>query len=181
MKYILKIILTIQVGITFGQNITTWSLDSLAVLLANDLIESNQTNEVLIFQNGCIGCEVGNADCECFDGYSLVYLIWAADGKIWSTRINCCLKTEKNEFPNQKLWNEFEMHRQNIFTSRFKADVDWSHYGFWYLRSMPNHPQRLQIFDYYLDDDSPYQANNREQAANQFRQKLQESLNEVWK
>lgn len=181
MKGILMTLLaTINLS-ALGQDVTTWTLDSFAVSIADDLIESHRTDEVLIFQSGCIGCEVLDDKCECFDGHSFVYLIWLADEKIWSTEINCCLNIDEKELYDINLWKYFLANKHDIFDSVFKADIYWSHYDFWFLRSIPSHPKRLQYFNFHLDDQNPFVNTNKLHAANRFRINLQKEIYKVWK
>jgi hypothetical protein len=160
-----------------GQELTTWDIDSIGTLKAHEILDAKRTNEVLIFNSGCVGCEVLYELCSCSDGHMKAYLIWRENHKTWLCQVNCCAEIETTEL-NSNIWNDLQLNKDRIFKSDFKEDYFTSHYGFWNLKVLPTFPKELRIYDYYFDEGYKYQNYNEKQYANEFRKILQKSISE---
>ncbi len=178
LRSLIIILLTIITYPANGQELTTWNVDSIGTSMAKELLEAKRTKEVLVFNSGCVGCEVIDDDCPCSDGYSMTYLIWKEQNKTWLTQLNCCANTETREFKDPNLWNELTINKDRIFSSEFKKDYIVSHVEFWYLKVLPTFPKELRIYDYYFDEGYAYRDYNKQQYANEFRKVLQKSIRE---
>lgn len=180
MRITILVIAMIIVFPSFGQEFTTWQVDSIATIKANELLDENRTNEVLIFNSGCIGCEVLDEDCPCYDGYSMTYLIWEEESKVWFTQYDCCAHSETVELKPSYIWKEFQSNKKRIFKSKFKEDYFSIHNFFYYLKVLPNSQKKLRIYEHYFEDGHKFQNHNKKQYADEFRRNLQKALSETW-
>lgn len=179
MKYISTIFFFLCYLTGFPQDTTTEDVDSLATARALEILNSKRTSEVLIFNNGCVGCEVLNELCECFDGYSKTYLIWLEDNNTMVERIDCCLEFEIKQLKNNEIWQELQDNKNSIFNSEFNEDYFTSHFRFWYLELLPTIEGKHRIFDYYFDEGYEYKHHNSAQPSNLFKRRLVTTLREL--
>lgn len=176
MRNLVFILFAITAIPVFCQELTTWDVDSIGTLAANELLKADRANEVLILSSGCVGCEVIDDSCSCLDGYSITYLIWKENAKIWLTHVNCCADTETTELKDSGLWEELTLNKNRIFSSKFKEDYVTIHNGFWYLKVLPTFPNELQIYDYYFEEGHKFHIENKSQYAREFLKIIQKAI-----
>lgn len=175
MRNVIIAVLSVSAFQVFGQELTTWEVDSIGTLMANELLLSQRTNEVAVASSGCVGCEVVG-DCSCFDGYSTTYLLWEEKSKIWLTSVNCCKDVVTTELKNTDVWNDLKVNRTKIFGSKFKEDYIAIHHYFWLIKVLPNLPTELRTYDYYFEDYHKHHAWNKRRYAYEFRNSFFEAI-----
>ena len=178
MRYLSVLLLLCTYLSCNAQESTTWDVDSLAKRRAQEILATNRTSDILVFNEGCIGCEVMYQLCECSDGYSNAYLIWQEGDTTMVERIDCCLQTYTKQLSDNKIWEALQSNKKAIFNSAYETEYDASHYSFWYLQLLPSMDRKHQIFDVYFDEKQSYQPNNSSQPSNLFRLQLLAVLRE---
>ncbi len=161
-------------GNFYAQEQTFRQIDSLAFSYAKDLINNRDTDKILIYKTGCIGCEI-IGDCSCDFGSLKTYLIWKETNSSYVKEINCCETTDKKQTDISDIWNELETKEKLIFNSQFKTNFSLSHYGFKELILIKkNSTEKIVMADYYFEADNKHQKQNSIKPARKF-QKLIES------
>jgi len=145
---------------SYAQQLTTRDVDSIATVIADQLIASKRADEVLVFNSGCIGCVRVNNECSCGDGYTITYLMWKEQNKTWLTQLNCCAHEQSIELNDSTIWGELSLNKNRIFNSKFNEDYISSHYRYWHIKILPTFPTELRMYDYYFAKNYKYQKHN---------------------
>lgn len=197
MKIILSIILIFTFTSVFGQNLRT---DSLTNNFIQKLI-NNKIDTILIYKNGCVGCEelivlevhdslisLGNPQ--------ISYVFWKVKGVNFLTKLidYDLYKYDTISFDINHIWNLYFDNKSKIIKESIlppfyidKKDtlyMDIDHYSFSYVKVIdPNETIDFEINDFYFSKlinkefiNSNYNRNN-----NTIRKKLQNQINEVIK
>ena len=165
--------------VTYAQNPHTDVVDSLAIQRVQALLDAGVAEEVLLFSDGCIGCEPVDT---CQDGYpwSRFYLLWQEQDQLIIERLIPCMGRFRKSVANTELWDHLEQNEAAIFTSTFKEHIITDHYSFWALSFYPSYPKAMMIYRHYFDEDHEFRQENLVQPANVFRGLLLETIKESW-
>jgi hypothetical protein len=162
--------------IFYAQEQTFAEIDSLAFSIAKDLINNRDADKILIYKNGCIGCEV-IGDCSCDFGSLKTYIIWKETNSSYVKEINCCETGEKKQTDICDIWNELETKEKLIFNSKFQTDFFLSHYGFNELILIKKDlVEKVEMANYHFEADNKHQKQNSAQPARKFQQLIQSKL-----
>ena len=151
-------------------------MDSLANVYGLELLKHDDISQVLIYQTGCIGCEIID-DCDCQNKSKISILLWQDSGRSYMKRIDCC-GMQTNELTDLKgIWRELKGNKRQIFKSEFKWDIEEVHHSFYEIQLLEdNSIQKIQMADYYFNDYNKYQSWNSKQAARKFQLLIQSIL-----
>ena len=170
-NYLLISLFIMLYSISNAQDRTFESVNMQAHSYALDLLKNEETEKILIYKTGCIGCPILN-ECKCSSGTIKSFLFWKEANKSYVIEINCCETTEKKETDIGAVWQELETNQEAIYNSKFKGKKKSSHYDFYEVKVISKESsQKIEMSDFYFDDDNKYHKQNSRQAARKF-QKL---------
>ena len=176
------IITTLLIIISFisqGQNLTFDKIDDMANTKANELLENNNISEVLIYSNGCIGCErISLNECECNLGFKRTYLFWKELNSFKILKVDCCQVYEAKTINLIDLWGSLINKKNEIFKSKFKSEIEIVHYSFIDIKLISeNKVLESKLKDYYFDESNRYYTDNQNQPIIEFQELIAKKVN----
>lgn len=167
-NYLLITMLIICYGISNAQERTFQIINGLAHSYAQDLLKNTETDKILIYKTGCIGCTIVD-ECSCDIGTVKSFLFWKETHKSYVMEINCCETSEKKETYLGAVWLELETNEEAIYNSKFKGEKINGHYDFYEVKLISKvSSQKIKMSDFYFDHDNKYHKQNSIQAARKF-------------
>lgn len=165
MKSILFIIFILLCKGALAQGYSTYEIDSIAESKAFKLVNSTQIDSVLIYSEGCAGCEVIGGDCACSYGVVSVYLFYKAGGTTQVDLYNCC-GTAKNSAVDNFPWTKIANQGDKLFDNEFSSSYLSAHYDFMNLKFVTSGGvEEIRLYDYYFEEDNPHKEKNEQQPA----------------
>lgn len=164
-------------GYAHSQGRVYLNVDSLATAQAKELITDKKVKQVLIYQRGCIGCEIlRESDCGCDDD-GTAYIIWKERSEYFKKEIGCCVKAEILSFENENLFESLVNHRIAVFSSKFKTDYEEIHHRFSKITLVTaNNKQDVYMENFLFADGNKHRQSNLKQTAKAYSDKLEEEL-----
>ena len=153
-----------------GQNLTYENIEKTTNNIVAELLNTNITNSVLVYTNGCVGCKIiSSKDCECDMGFNKTYIIWKKLNTFKIQLIDCCKIHPKEEINFEETWNYLDKNAQNLFKSKYKTEFELSHYSFTNIKLISK--KRILTSDinsYFFDESNKYRNKNIKQPMNGF-------------
>jgi hypothetical protein len=153
------------------------NVDSLVTTQAKELITNKKVKQVLIYQSGCIGCEIlREKNCGCYDD-GAAYMMWKEGSEYFKKKVVCCVKDEVHRFDNSNLYESIFKDSIAVFSSKFKTDYEEIHHGFSKITLVTaDNKQEVYMEDFLFAQDNKYRQSNLKQTAKIYSGKLQEEL-----
>jgi len=172
--FVVLLLLFSTINTLIGQEMTFKQLDSIKTKKIDDILVNKSIKQILIFEKGCVGCEVINPDmCECNFGYRSIYLIWETPNGSNILEFNCCGELKTRSIDISSIWEDLKLNGQKYFSSEFKTEFYTSHYTFYNLELVNrSDKQKIDFYSYYFDSDNEYLQQNKAQPANRLKNRL---------
>jgi hypothetical protein len=162
---------------SFSQGINAYEIDSISISIGKDLIKDSFNQKVLIYQTGCVGC-FSNGSCRCIGSHLIPYIIWQTDTILRIKKLNCC-KDETNYeiLASNNIWSEYD---SKLFNSKFNSSYYTSHAHFYSIILIDKKEvQKIEMFDYYFEENNKFKTQNETQAAFTFLEILREMIGKL--
>lgn len=174
---ILLFMLLIYTGYAHSQERVYLDVDSAATAQAKELIASKKATQVVVYQSGCVGCEVlREVDCGCDDD-ATAYLIWKEDSAYFKKKIGCCVNDEVIPFDNAALYENLVKDSTSVFSSKFKTDYEEIHHSYRKIVLFSTSGKReVYMGEFLFAQDNKYRQPNLKQAAKAYSDKLEAEL-----
>ncbi|NEM98955.1 hypothetical protein [Pontibacter burrus] len=164
-------------GHAYSQKRAYLDVDSVVTVQAQELIESKKAMHVIVYQSGCVGCEVlREVDCNCDDD-ATAYLIWKEDSAYFKKKVGCCVKDEILPFGNAALYENLVKDSTSVFSSKFKSDYVEIHHSYRKIMLFSTGEEReVYMEEFLFAKDNKYKQLNLKQAAKAYSDKLESEL-----
>lgn len=174
---LLLFMLLISSGYVYSQKRVYLDVDSAATAQAKEIIASKKTMHVVVYQSGCVGCEVlREVDCGCDDD-ATAYLIWKEDSAYFKKKVGCCVKDEILPFGNAALYENLVKDSTSVFSSRFKSDYVEIHHSYRKIMLFSTGSKsEVYMEEFLFAQDNKYKQSNLKQAAKAYSDMLENEL-----